>query len=62
MCPDATSGHFSSCTTPLLAYPFKLEITQPGSTGKKRMAYQLIAFDMDGTLLDSKKDVLPSSV
>lgn len=26
------------------------------------MAYQLIAFDMDGTLLDSKKDVLPSSV
>ncbi len=26
------------------------------------MAYQLIAFDMDGTLLDSKKEVLPSSV
>lgn len=26
------------------------------------MAYQLIAFDMDGTLLNSKKDVLPSSV
>lgn len=26
------------------------------------MAYQLIAFDMDGTLLDSKKDVSPSSV
>ena len=26
------------------------------------MAYQLIAFDMDGTLLDYKKDVLPSSV
>ena len=26
------------------------------------MVYQLIAFDMDGTLLDSKKDVLPSSV
>ena len=30
--------------------------------GEKILAYQLIAFDMDGTLLDSKKDVLPSSV
>ena len=26
------------------------------------MAYELIAFDMDGTLLDSRKEVLPSSV
>ena len=26
------------------------------------MNYELIAFDMDGTLLDSKKQVLPSSV
>lgn len=26
------------------------------------MTYELIAFDMDGTLLDSKKEVLPSSV
>lgn len=26
------------------------------------MAYELIAFDMDGTLLDSRKEVLRSSV
>ena len=26
------------------------------------MRYQLIAFDMDGTLLDSNKKILPSSL
>ena len=26
------------------------------------MAFELIAFDMDGTLLDSNKEVLPSSI